>query len=66
MGWIANVLLISGVWFAGSRWKYAFLVMAGGSALWAIEGVRLGMPDLVTINTILGAISLRNFWKLKE
>lgn len=66
MGWIANALLIAGVWLAGSRWRHAFLVMAGGSLLWAIEGARLGMTDLVTINVTLGVISLRNHWKLRN
>lgn len=61
MGWIANILAISGLISIGYKKRIGFLLTAICNAIWAYIGYKNKMPDLLSINIIMAMI---NTWFL--
>jgi len=59
LGWIANLLLIWSWYALGNQKRYALLLGAVGSFIWAYEGWAMGRLDLIVIEVILGSLGIR-------
>lgn len=63
LGWIGDILLVAAVWFLAEKKRYSFLVQASGSLVWGFNGLALHMYDLIALNIVFIALSLRAWWK---
>lgn len=57
----ANLLIVAGLWFAGSRKRWAFLLTAAGEAAWTAYSAYGGMWDLTWICAVFTVIGVVNF-----
>ncbi len=58
--WGANLLIVVGLWFSGSKRWWAFLFTAVGEIVWASVAVYLGMYDLAFVCAIFTVLAIRN------
>jgi hypothetical protein len=59
---VANTLIVVSWYGIGRRWRWALLLGAAGSVLWAAVGVSRSMWDLAVIEVVLAAMGLRAWW----
>lgn len=66
-GWIANVFLLLGTWFIGSR-KIALglIISMGGTALWLAKSIEMREADLIFINAAFVILTLRAILKCRK
>lgn len=63
MGWLGSFLIIFGAWQIGHKRRWGFLVTFLGGMCWVMVGFQIGRMDVVFIDSVMGFVSLRNFWK---
>lgn len=63
MGWIANILIVIGLWQVGSKVRNAFLWTGVGEALWFTHAVHRGLYDLAALCLVFAGLAIRNWWK---
>lgn len=56
-GWLGNVLLISGLWMAGKKWRHAFLLTFLGEAIWTVEAFRIGRSDIIFLCVVFTVLA---------
>lgn len=61
MGWIANALIVIGLWKIGDRWRHAFLFSIAGEILWSVKSLLSGQYDLAFICIVFCALAFRNW-----
>jgi hypothetical protein len=59
--WIANGLLISGLWGVSNRWRPAFLLQVAGNVLWGGVAIARGDAALATLCAVFILLCLRGF-----
>jgi hypothetical protein len=65
-GWIANIILVSGLWFVGERVWWAFLLTIIGELAWTVIAVNRGEWDLAAICFVFALIALRNLVRWRQ
>lgn len=63
MTWIANILIIIGLFLVGEKSKYAFLFTIIGESIWTIVAFTLEQYDLAFICVVFTLLAIRNWWK---
>ena len=63
MTWIANLLIVIGLWQIGNKRRAAFLFTFAGEAIWTIAALIGGMVDLAAICAVFTVMAARNWWK---
>jgi len=61
MGWLGNILILTGAWNIGRKRRWGFLLAICGSACWITQGLMTGQADLAFIETAMSAVAIRNF-----
>lgn len=62
MTWIANALIVIGLWLIGSKRRSAFLFSVLGEAIWTAVSLWRGMYDLAAICAVFAVLAVRNWW----
>lgn len=60
LDYIANVLIIAGLWYQGSKLWWAFLFSVLGEALWIWYAASIHLWSLVIVCAIFGGLAARN------
>lgn len=60
VGWLANAVLVAGLWQVGRRRWQAFVLTALGEAVWVAVAVRRREWDLAAICAVFGLLAVRN------
>lgn len=63
MLWIANAIIILGLWLIGYKWRHAFLFTAVGEALYLVWAFQNGMTELGLLCVVFCFLAIRNWWK---
>jgi len=63
MGWLANCVLLFGMWGLGEKDRRSFQYLALGELLWAVRGWQTSQWDLMLIGIVFGAVAIRNWRK---
>jgi hypothetical protein len=63
IGWIGNVLILTGAWRLARRRRSALLFGISGDMFWIIEAFNKGMWDLLFIEAALLLFGVRNYIK---
>jgi hypothetical protein len=63
MTWIANALVLVGLFLVGGKRRSAFVWTFAGEVLWTIAGIRAGMYDLASICAVFAAMAAVNWWR---
>jgi len=63
--WIANFLILFGMWRLGKNNKDGFVYSFLGALLWGVYGIHISSSALIFINAVSAAIYVRNWilWK---
>jgi hypothetical protein len=61
MGWVGNVLILTGAWRLSKKHRDAFLFGLSGDICWMIEAASIQKWDLFAIEATLFCIAIRNF-----
>lgn len=63
MDWIANILIVLGLYLIGNKQRSAFLFSICGEFLWVIWSIKHGMWSLAFICTVFCLLALRSYVK---
>ena len=63
MLWIANILILIGLWLVGYKWRHAFLFSIAGEALYSWMSYKTGQTELCFICVVFCVLAFRNWWK---
>lgn len=63
MGWVANILILIGMYLLGEHNRHAFLFSIAGEAIWGVMGALMGRWDLALICGIFCLGTFRNWLK---
>jgi hypothetical protein len=63
MTWLANLLIVIGLWMVGSKRRSAFIFTFAGEAVWTAVSASKGMYDLAAICALFAVLAARNWWK---
>jgi hypothetical protein len=63
ISWIGNIFIVIGLWFIGSKKRWAFIFSMLGEALWIAAAVRRHEFDLAFICVIFFALAARSYVK---
>lgn len=62
LGWIGNVLLVTGYILAGHKYRISWYLVFLGCLVWLIYGWRLQMPSIIFIEIVCAIIAARNIY----
>lgn len=63
MGWIANAIVLWGMFLIGNKSRLGFLVTVVGELMWSAVGVVRGELDLMIICLLFAGMAVRNYVK---
>ena len=66
IGWLANILIVIGLWQIGNRKRTAFLFTITGELIWTIKAFVFEQYDLAFICAIFCILAVRNWIKWKS
>lgn len=61
MLWLANLLILIGMWTLGNRWRHAFLFSIAGEVVWAIVAASRSQWELSFICAVFCVVAARNW-----
>ena len=61
--WIANGLLVAGLWGVSNRWRPGFLLQLAGNIFWGVTAAARGDIPLTALCAVLIALCIRGFLK---
>jgi hypothetical protein len=60
-GWIGNAIILCGAWQLAHKNRRAFLFYTAGSLCWIVEASLRWEPDLLTIESVMLFVTIRNY-----
>lgn len=66
MTWLANALIVIGLWQIGEKRRIAFLFTLTGEAVWTVASLMQGMYDLASICALFAVLAAVNWWKWRD
>ncbi len=63
MTWLANLLIIVGIWQLGNKRRHAFLFSIAGELIWTATAFMAHNYDLASICAVFCVLAFRNWWK---
>ena len=66
LGWIGNLIIVTGMLGVAHKWRPAFLIGAVGNTAYLAKGCLTGQPDLVAIELLVIVISLYSWWMWRK
>lgn len=61
MTWVANALVLVGLFLVGGKRRSAFVWTFFGEVLWTVAGLRAGMYDLASICAVFAGMAAWNW-----
>lgn len=58
--WIATILLITGLFFAGKKYWWAWIITISSEILWIIVGFQNNIDGLIITNVIIIILNIYN------
>lgn len=62
LGWLANLLILVGLYRVGYKTRDAFAWTVAGESLWFASAVQRGLYDIAAICAVFGLMAIRNWW----
>lgn len=62
MLWLANAIIIVGLWLLGYKWRHAFLFTVAGEAIYVYWSCVNGVTEIAVISCLLCILAVRNWW----
>ncbi len=66
LGWVGNVLLLTGAYFIGYRHRHAFLLIILGEAIWCVPSFMTERYDMLFICIFAMGMAMRNWWMWRQ
>lgn len=63
IGWLANALILFGMFRLGDKWRHAFLFSIAGEAMWSYVAYTRSEYDLMVICVVFCGMAFRNWLK---
>lgn len=63
ISWLGNIFICLGLWYTGSKKRWAFLLSFLGETTWIIYSLKMHLWSLAFLCFVFSAIAVRNWFK---